>query len=44
MILPLDELAFPSIDIDIPLIELPDISMDLDVDFSQMMPKIGIIF
>jgi hypothetical protein len=35
---PLDELSLPQIDIDIPLITLPDISMDLDVDFSGMMP------
>jgi len=38
MILPLDELAFPTIDIDIPAIELPAINMDLNVDFSDMMP------
>jgi hypothetical protein len=35
---PLDELSLPQIDIDIPLITLPSISMDLDVDFSGMMP------
>jgi hypothetical protein len=35
---PLDELSLPQVDISIPLITLPDISMDLDVEFSDMMP------
>lgn len=35
---PLDELSLPSIDIEIPLIELPDIYMNMDVDFSGMLP------
>jgi hypothetical protein len=35
---PLDELSLPSIDISIPLIELPDINLDMDVDFSDMIP------
>ena len=35
---PLDELSLPQVDLQIPSIELPDISMDFDVDFSGMMP------
>ncbi len=36
---PLDELALPTAELEIPAIELPNLDMDISLDISSLLPK-----